>query len=121
LFGAVIFFSSDRRRATLLTGHALLAVGLLTLFVIFLVNQFLATSAEERTVARELVKALEGNLEMQSLLLMLLGAGLVAMSEPRIRATLANAESRAFAYVRQLDARFLLASAALLAIVLFAA
>jgi hypothetical protein len=118
VFGAVIFFSSDRRRAALWTAYAVLGVGLLTLLVVFLSNQLLGSAAEERIVSRELVKALGSNLELQSLALMVLGACGVGLLERRIRAAIGSAEFSAVGFVKQVDARIALAFAAVAAVIL---
>jgi hypothetical protein len=101
-----------------LTGYAVIAVGLFSLLAIFVSNRVVESVAEESTVARELIEALEGNLEFQSLALMLLGACFVALFEPRIQGVLRNAETGAAGLLKQVDGRIVLGATALLAIVL---
>jgi hypothetical protein len=117
-FGAAILFNRDKRQGLTSTGYAVIGVGLATLLLIFLGNWGLESAAEERIVLREGVKALESNLKLQALGLMVLGACLVAATDRKVIAWAGSVEARLTPLIRQVDSRVLLAIAALAALLL---
>ena len=84
---------ADKRKAINGTGYAVFWVGVLTLLIVVIGNLVLAQVAPERTVARELLKALEDNLRWQSFGLLVLGACLVLASDQRALNAIGKLES----------------------------
>jgi hypothetical protein len=117
-FGAAIFFFGERRRGVRATGYAIVGVGILTLLVVLIANQVLESSAEERVVLREGVKALETNLRLQSVALIVLGACAIALTDQNILGWAAKLEAQVTPLVKRMDAKVWLAIAALMTLVL---
>ena len=115
---AAIFLAGERRRGVMFTGYTLIGVGIVTLLAIFIGNQVLESSAEERVVLREGVKALESNLRWQALALILLGAIGVAVTDRSIMGWVGKLEAQVTPVLQQVDAKVWLAVAALATLVL---
>ena len=99
LFALAILVRRDHRRGFELMGYAVVAVGLLTIIVLFLSNLLLQSQAEQRTVARELVRGLEANLRWQSMGLAVLGLCIALLGNLRVRGWLARSETQTAAAV----------------------
>ncbi|MPZ50115.1 MAG: hypothetical protein GEU75_12600 [Dehalococcoidia bacterium] len=124
LFGSVAAFSlgvataSRRANSGAICGYAILAVGVITLLIIRVANLGLDSYAGDRVVARSFVNAVVGNLEWQSLGLILLGVCLVAMCDSRIRLGLQTFERRVRARLEGVGSATLLVIAAGMGLVL---
>jgi hypothetical protein len=94
-FGLAFAAKPDKGKAINATGYAVFWVGVLTFLIIVIGNVVLAQAAPERTVARELLKALEDNLRWQSFGLLVLGACLVVASDQRALGAIDKLESGA--------------------------
>jgi hypothetical protein len=84
LFGAAVLVDRNHRHGLLLCGYGIAAAGLLTLLLVWGGNRVLESSAEERTVISAIVDALETNLKLQSLALIVLGVSLICAFDRRI-------------------------------------
>jgi hypothetical protein len=100
LVGA-IFLSRDRRRGVSRAGYAVLLVGLLTILIVAGVNLVLEAQFEERIAARELLKALEDNLRVQSLALLIAGICIVVLTDRRLIGSLDSYASKGEAALRR--------------------
>lgn len=84
LFGAAIFLAPTTRRGVLFCGYAIAGTGLLTLLLLFAGNRYMAATAEDALVVREILRALGENLRLQSAALIILGACIIAVSDRRV-------------------------------------
>jgi hypothetical protein len=94
--------------------YALIVVGLLTLIALFVSNLFLEDAAEEQVVLRELVRALETNLRIQSALLVVLGGILAAVSSAGGQRALSSAGAHVRQWLKSDNATPIAATAAIL-------
>jgi hypothetical protein len=106
--------------ASLMSAGVVIALtGLITLLIIFATNQLLESLAEELVVTRALIRALEENLRLQSILLLVLGACVFVIGNARLQTRLRAFEDGAAGRVKVFGTvEVLLIAAACAAIVL---
>jgi hypothetical protein len=112
LLSLAIFGSTGRRKGVLKASYTVIIVGALTLLIILIANMVLSSAAEERVVVREIVKAVQSNLQLQSLALLILGLCGVALADTRIAGGLQRTEERALAWAGHADLSLILIGAA---------
>jgi hypothetical protein len=115
---AGVFLSHNRQGAIAGVGYTVLAVGLVTLLILFISNRVLEGAAEERIVLRELVRALEVNLRYQSVALAVLGACFVLLADDRFRRRIDALDTRAAALLSRVDASVAVPVAAVALVIL---
>jgi hypothetical protein len=84
LFAISVWIAANHRSGLRTVGYVVLAVGLVTLAAILISNLVLESLFPERTVSRDLIRELEGNLRWQSFLLVVFGVCVVCAADVRI-------------------------------------
>jgi hypothetical protein len=115
---AAVLLSRDRQRAIVVLGYTIVAVGLITLLVLFVSNVVLEDVEPDRIVLQELVRAMEANLRYQSVALAVLGACFVLLADDRFRRRIDALDDRAAALMSKVDATVAIPVAAIVAVVL---
>lgn len=119
LFAAAVLIDRNHRHGLLLCGYGVAATGLITLLLLWAGNRQLESSSEERTVLRAIVDALETNLQLQSLALVVLGVCLIAAFDRRILRGLDTGWNRGTAAVGRFGvSRAVLVAVAILVVLL---
>jgi len=98
-FAGAVLMHTNRMSGVSRAGFAVATVGILTLLLVLVSNQFIP---DERIVLRELVQNLEANLRRQSIGLVLLGAIVVAVADPGVRRSFASARRSVDVYSQRL-------------------
>jgi hypothetical protein len=117
-FAAIVLLRRPNSRGFWLVGAIVLAVGLISLFAVPLTNLILGEVMPERIVLQEFVRELLGNLRWQSVVLAILGAIAMVLTDRSVRAHIGQAGNAAVNTVQRVDSTLLLAIAGVLVILL---
>lgn len=107
-------------RRLMVPAGVLVTVGLVSLVLVLVANEVLDSAEGEQTVLMAIVKALERNLELQSLLLVVIGALVIAIADHQVRETVSKGSAAVAHRVEAFGAvRLLVIAAAIAAVLIF--